>query len=106
MGPGSWRGSCRTCSSRLRRCRRATRGPSMTSSLDYAPTGVRRPAHQAGPRSRRSRGGNVVDLAELAGLDLDEWQQDILEDALALGSGDKWAAFEVGLVVPRQNGKG
>jgi phage terminase large subunit-like protein len=42
----------------------------------------------------------------MAGLTLDDWQQDVLEDALAVRSDGKWSAFEVGLVVPRQNGKG
>jgi phage terminase large subunit-like protein len=47
-----------------------------------------------------------VELAESAGLILDPWQQLVLQGALGeLPSGD-WAAFEVGLVVPRQNGKG
>ena len=36
---------------------------------------------------------------------LDEWQQHVLRQALAM-CGDKWAAFEVGLIVSRQNGKG
>ncbi len=45
-------------------------------------------------------------LAELAGLVLDDWQQDVIEDALALGPDGRWSAFEVGLIVPRQNGKG
>jgi hypothetical protein len=69
-------------------------------------SGVRRPVHQAGPRSRRSKGEDAVDLAGLAGLVLDDWQQDILEDALAVRADEKWAAFETGLIVPRQNGKG
>lgn len=68
--------------------------------------GVRRPAHQSGPRARVSRGEDAVDLADLAGLTLDDWQQDVLEDALAVRADGKWAAFEVGLIVPRQNGKG
>ncbi len=68
--------------------------------------GVRRPAHQSGPRARESRGEDAVDLADLAGLTLDDWQQDVLEDGLALRPDGKWSAFEVGLIVPRQNGKG
>jgi hypothetical protein len=46
-----------------------------------------------------------VQLAKEAGLHLDPWQAYVLESALALRE-NRWAAFEVGLVVPRQNGKG
>lgn len=44
-------------------------------------------------------------LARSAGLHLDPWQQLVLRQAL-MERGNRWAAFEVGLVVPRQNGKG
>jgi hypothetical protein len=47
-----------------------------------------------------------VDLAALAGLHLDEWQQYVLKQALGETDESLWAAFEVGLVVARQNGKG
>jgi hypothetical protein len=53
-----------------------------------------------------SAGQETVDLARLAGLDLDPWQELVLEQALGEGEDGRWAAFEVGLVVPRQNGKG
>lgn len=53
-----------------------------------------------------SKGLDAVDLAGLAGLELDGWQQDVLGDALAVRADGRWAAFEVGLIVPRQNGKG
>lgn len=46
----------------------------------------------------------ALELVEAAGLHLDEWQQDVLRGSL-LQRGRKWAAFEVGLVCPRQNGK-
>jgi phage terminase large subunit-like protein len=41
---------------------------------------------------------------EEAGLRLDEWQQDHLNDGMAT-SGEEWAADEVVILVPRQNGK-
>jgi hypothetical protein len=41
----------------------------------------------------------------MAGLYLDEWQQEVLIDSLGERSDGRWAAFEVGLVIPRQNGK-
>lgn len=52
-----------------------------------------------------SQGRDAVDLAAQAGLKLDEWQQYVLKHALAT-RGDRWSAFEVGLIVSRQNGKG
>ena len=42
----------------------------------------------------------------MAGLELDEWQQFVLTNALGERADGKWAAFEVGLCVARQNGKG
>jgi hypothetical protein len=42
----------------------------------------------------------------MAGLDLDPWQQHVLTNALGERPDGKWAAFEVGVDVPRQNGKG
>lgn len=50
-------------------------------------------------------GQDAIDLAAVAGLDLDPWQQYILEGALGERYDGKWSAFEVGLVLPRQNGK-
>lgn len=53
-----------------------------------------------------SAGAEAVELAERAGLRLDPWQRFVLDQALGERADGKWAAFEVGLVVPRQNGKG
>lgn len=56
-----------------------------------------------------SAGAEAVELAASCGLVLDGWQADVLSDALAevaRESERRWAALEVGLVVPRQNGKG
>lgn len=58
------------------------------------------------PDSVSSAGQEAIELAELAGLVLDPWQQSVLIDALGEREDGKWSAFEVGLVVPRQNGKG
>ena len=49
---------------------------------------------------------DAIDLGEAAGLTLDEWQREVLRDAMARTVHDRWAATEVALVVPRQNGKG
>lgn len=65
-----------------------------------------------GPRVRSVRawseslGDEAVELAASAGLVLDEWQADVLRDMLALDERGHWAHFEVGVNVPRQNGKG
>lgn len=42
----------------------------------------------------------------MAGLHLDPWQQYVMRGALSERADGKWAAFEVGLIVSRQNGKG
>lgn len=52
-----------------------------------------------------SRGQEVVEFAASLGMDLDPWQQDVLHWALAHDGSGKWSSYEVGLVVPRQNGK-
>jgi len=77
----------------------------MTSLLDVV-TGSQRPRVSSAPKRVSSSGQDAVDLARLAGLELDPWQQRVLEVSLGERSDGKWAAFEVGLLVPRQNGKG
>jgi phage terminase large subunit-like protein len=52
-----------------------------------------------------SLGDEAVELAERTGLKLDAWQAFALRAALARRKG-KWAGFEVGVNVARQNGKG
>jgi phage terminase large subunit-like protein len=53
-----------------------------------------------------TRGDDAVDLAAVAGLMLDPWQEYVLRGACATDDLGKWAAKNVGLIVPRQNGKG
>ena len=53
-----------------------------------------------------SSGQEAVELAALAGLQLDPWQQHILDVGLREREGGYWSAFEVAVNVPRQNGKG
>jgi phage terminase large subunit-like protein len=52
-----------------------------------------------------SAGRETVELAATAGLMLDPWQQVVLDGALGERNGGFWSAFEVALVLPRQNGK-
>jgi hypothetical protein len=68
--------------------------------------GAQRPRVSSAPDFRSSAGAEAVELAASAGLILDDWQQHILHVALGERENGKWAAFEVGLIVGRQNGKG
>lgn len=65
-----------------------------------------RPRVRSFPPYRTSAGVECVELAETYGLHLDDWQASVLIDALGERADGKWSAFEVGVVVPRQNGKG
>lgn len=58
------------------------------------------------PKSVRTAGDAAIELYELSGQVLDEWQRECVRDALALAADGQWAAFEFALIVPRQNGKG
>ena len=71
--------------------------------------GNQEPRILTGPEYESSPGKEAVELAALAGLNLMPWQQLVLERSLGentVNGQRRWAAFEVGLVVPRQNGKG
>jgi hypothetical protein len=75
---------------------------------DEVRKGVQRPRILAAPDYETSWGPETVELCAAAGLVLDPWQQFCLEVGMAedLDNPDLWAAFEAGVVVPRQNGKG
>ncbi len=64
------------------------------------------PRYRNVPSAVSSAGFEAVELAKDAGLVLDGWQAQALEDALGEDAKGKWAALEVGIIVPRQNGKG
>lgn len=77
----------------------------MTSLPDES-RGAQRPTLCSLPQRRiSSAGGEAVELAAQVGLYLDPWQQLVLDGALAERNGGFWSAFEVALVVARQNGK-
>jgi Phage Terminase len=81
----------------------------MTSTLAARPDarlGDQRPRILWQPPSVTSAGPEAVELAASAGLVLDPWEAFCLEVALAEREDGNWAAFEVGLLVSRQNGKG
>lgn len=46
-----------------------------------------------------------IELAETVGLVLDPWQRMVIRHVLAIRPDESWAAFEVALVISRQNGK-
>lgn len=68
--------------------------------------GSREPRFSSVPPAAASLGDAAVNFAADAGLILDPWQQDVLRGSLGVLPGGKWAARSVGLLVPRQNGKG
>jgi hypothetical protein len=81
----------------------------MTCALMSSPRGVpllgdQSPRLSSLPPFDSGRSGrNAVTLAAEAGMDLDPWQRLVLESGLRR-RGSKWAAFEVALIVARQNG--
>lgn len=82
----------------------------MTSLLD-ATQGVRlrgseQPRVLSRPPYVTSSGDELADYAAVHGLVLDPWQRFCLQVAMAERVDGKWSAAEVGIVVPRQNGKG
>lgn len=77
-----------------------------TRSLLAVPlAGVQTPRHETGPSYVSSAGKEAVELAAEAGLYLDPWQQHVLERSLGEREDGNWAANEVALILPRQNGK-
>jgi len=78
----------------------------VTISLAAERTAAEPPRVCRYPRYTYSSGADAVDLAAMAGLRLDPWQQLVLEYALGERPDGKWAAFEVAVIVARQNGKG
>jgi hypothetical protein len=68
--------------------------------------GAQRPQWEHSPSSVvSSAGSEAVDLAAAAGIVLDDWQCHVLEMSLGERLDGTWAALEVGIIVPRQNGK-
>jgi hypothetical protein len=67
--------------------------------------GVQQPRISHVPAAVGSAGDEAVDVYALTGGALDPWQQLVLRGAMGERPDGRWAAFEVGLVVCRQNGK-
>jgi hypothetical protein len=58
------------------------------------------------PAGDRSLGDQAIELARFAGLELDSWQEDCVRAILGVRDDGRWASFEGGFCLPRQNGKG
>lgn len=70
------------------------------------PLGIQEPRIRCVPPQVASRGRDAIDVARIAGLKLDPWQQNALLDICGVNESGKWAAYEAALLVQRQNGKG
>jgi hypothetical protein len=80
--------------------------PGNVLSVRDAPLlGLQTPRILWAPEAPTSAAGEAIELAADCGLHLDPWQQLVLHHALGEKADGSWAAFEVGLTVPRQNGK-
>lgn len=77
-----------------------------TLSLPAELLGVQLPRVSSAPPSTSTAGVEVVELAASVGLVLDPWQEHAVKVALAERPDGRWSAFEVGILVARQNGKG
>src|SRR4249919_418750 len=68
--------------------------------------GDQRPRLESIPPYVSSKAEDTIALSHEAGLDLDPWQEFCLTGALGIQPNGKWSAFEVKILVSRQNGKG
>src|SRR5690606_4954444 len=68
--------------------------------------GAQRPRVESWPAlSQWSAAEDAIEIMRLAGRDLDAWQRYVLEHSLGEREDGRWCAFEVAVIVPRQNGK-
>lgn len=79
--------------------------PDTAEPLRNPNKGVQTPTHMVAPLWHTTAADDAIDLAEVCGLNMLPWQKLVLRNALGERKGGKWSSFEVGLVVPRQNGK-
>jgi hypothetical protein len=57
------------------------------------------------PAASYEAGQEAVELSAASGLTLDDWQAWALKMSMGIVPDGRWAAFEVGMVIARQNGK-
>lgn len=67
--------------------------------------GNQSPRLEVVPPARSSAADDVIEMARVAGMELDPWQCHVLRGGLGEAPDGWWAAFEACLVVPRQAGK-
>jgi len=77
----------------------------LTNSESAVRTGSQLPRIESFPLYATTAADDAIDLAAVAGLFLDPWQEYVLRGSLGEKRNGKWSAFRCGLVVPRQNGK-
>lgn len=79
----------------------------MSGGLVLPTHGVQEPRVSLMPLFHSSVGEDAVSWCrEVAGMTLFPWQEHVLSSSLVRKKDGKWAARDVGVVVPRQNGKG
>jgi hypothetical protein len=82
----------------------------MTSALAEQPAalprGSQEPRVWTYPPAVGSSGDEIADFCAANGLVLDPWQRLALVTSMGEKPGGRWAAGEVAVIVPRQNGKG
>lgn len=67
--------------------------------------GEQRPRISSIPPYVSSTGDEAIKFCRLVGLTLDPWQEFVLAESLGEREDGDWSAFEVALVIARQNGK-
>jgi len=77
-----------------------TRSPSVELLGEQAP-----PRVLYEPSARANSWEDVADLSASLGLILDPWQETVLRASMGERSDGRWAAHQVGVSAPRQNGK-
>lgn len=78
----------------------------MTNLLPAERVGSQKPRISSYPPYPLTAAPEVIELAESAGLYLDEWQKYVLTHGLGHQVNEQWTARKVSVWVPRQNGKG
>lgn len=66
---------------------------------------VMNPQVELVPAGDQARAREALKFVQAHGLTLDPWQERVFVNSLLTRPDGKWAALEIGLVVPRQNGK-
>lgn len=76
------------------------------SKLAAPPVGLQQPRVSSVPAYASTTGDEAIEFLKGVGLILDPWEELVLRESLGEDTNGKWSAFEVGVGVPRQNGKG